>query len=85
MRLLTAGIECRQAVELVSDYLDGTLTRRDRRRLERHLAKCNACSAYLEQIRITIEMTGRIEPDDLDGEILDDLVDLFRRYRSNED
>ena len=85
MRLLTADIECRQAVELVSDYLDGALSRRDRRRLERHLAKCDACSAYLEQIRTTIEVTGKIEPDDLDPEVLDGLVDLFRQYRPNEE
>ncbi len=85
MRLLTADIECRQAVELVSDYLDGALSRRDRRRLERHLAKCDACSAYLEQIRTTIEVTGKIEPDDLDPEVLDGLVDLFRLYRPNEE
>jgi anti-sigma factor RsiW len=83
VRLTTADIECRQAVELVSDYLDATLSRRKRRRLERHLAKCDDCAAYLEQMRVTIEVTGKIEPDDLDPEMLDVLVDLFRQYRTD--
>jgi len=84
VRLIAADIECREAVELVSDYLDGALSRRQRRRLERHLAKCDGCSAYLEQMRVTIEVTGRVEPDDLDPEVLNGLVDLFRQYRSKE-
>jgi len=84
VRLIAADIECREAVELVSDYLDGALSRRRRRRLERHLAKCDGCSGYLEQMRVTIEVTGRIEPDDLDPEVLNGLVDLFRQYRSKE-
>jgi anti-sigma factor RsiW len=84
MGLLTADIECRQAVELVSDYLDGALPRRQRRRLERHLAHCDHCSAYLEQLRVSIELTGTVEPEALDDDTVEGLVDLFRRYRTDE-
>lgn len=73
---------CRQAVELVTDYLDGALSRRDRRRLEKHLGKCPNCSAYLEQIRATIRLTGTIEPDDLTPEAKEDLTELYRRWRA---
>ena len=61
--------------------LEGSLSRRDRKRLERHLADCDACTAYLEQLRVTIAASGRVEPDDLDPEVLEGLVDLFRQYR----
>ena len=54
---------CQQAVELVTDYLEGALSRRDRRRFEAHLRACPNCTAYLEQIRMTIRLTGAIEPD----------------------
>jgi anti-sigma factor RsiW len=84
LRLITPSLECRQAVELVSDYLDGALSRRQRRRLEHHLAKCDGCSAYLEQVRQTILLTGEATPSDLSPAALDALVDLFRNYRNDE-
>jgi len=75
-------IVCQQAVELVTDYLEGALSRRDRRRLETHLQACANCAAYLEQIKITIQLTGAIEPDDLTPEARSDLIDVYRRWRS---
>jgi anti-sigma factor RsiW len=79
--LLSRDLVCQQAVELVTDYLEGTLSRRQRRRFESHLRGCPHCTAYLEQIRIVIATTGRVDPGDLEAEVRDTLVDLFRRYR----
>jgi anti-sigma factor RsiW len=73
---------CRQAVSLMTEYLDGTLDRRDRDRLEAHLADCPHCREYLAQIRATIEAAGHVEPDDLSAEALDDLVTLYRSWRT---
>ncbi len=75
-------IACQQAVELVTDYLEGTLTRRDRRRFEFHLRGCPNCAAYLEQIRTTVRATGAIETEDLTPEARKDLIDLYRRWKS---
>jgi anti-sigma factor RsiW len=75
-------IACKQAVELVTDYLEVTLSRRDRRRFEFHLRGCPNCSAYLEQIRMTIQATGAIGTDDLTPEAKQDLVELYRRWKS---
>jgi anti-sigma factor RsiW len=82
LSLRRRDLVCQQAVELVTDYLEGALSKRDRRRLEAHLRSCPNCSAYLEQIRTTIELTGAIEPDDLTPEAQDDLKELYRRWRS---
>jgi anti-sigma factor RsiW len=73
---------CRQAVSLMTDYLDGALDQRDRDRLEAHLAGCPHCSEYLAQIRATIAAAGHVEPDDLSPEALDELVALYRTWRS---
>jgi anti-sigma factor RsiW len=73
---------CREAVALMAAYLDGELADRDRVRLERHLAACPHCSEYLAQIRATIDALGRVQPDDLPEEAVDDLVALYRRWRS---
>ncbi len=72
---------CQQAVELVTDYLEGSLSHRDRRRLETHLRACPNCTAYVEQIRMTIALTGGVETEDLTPEARADLTELFRRWR----
>ncbi len=76
------ALVCREAVALVSDYLDGRLSARDAGRLEAHLADCPHCSEYLAQIRITIDALGHVEPEQLTDEALDDLVDLYREWRA---
>jgi len=83
MKLLPSPLVCRDAVELASDYLDGTLSRRDRRRLEKHLAQCDACTAYLDQMRATIAASGTVGPEDLSSDVIEGLVNLFRQYRSD--
>jgi anti-sigma factor RsiW len=80
MRILNRDLVCRQAVALVTDYLDDALTRRQRRRFEAHLRDCPNCRRYLEQIRITIETVGHIEPEVLDPDVKDELIDLYRRF-----
>ncbi|MBV9366511.1 MAG: zf-HC2 domain-containing protein [Solirubrobacterales bacterium] len=42
---------CREFVELVSDYLDATLPRHERARFEAHIAECDGCAGYLEDMR----------------------------------
>jgi anti-sigma factor RsiW len=83
MKLLSSPLVCRDAVELVSGYLDGTLSRRQRRRLEKHLAECDACAAYLDQMRATIAASGKVTPEDLPSDVLEGLVNLFRQYRDD--
>jgi len=84
MKLLPSPLVCREAVELVNDYLDGTLSRRERRRLEKHLAQCDACGAYLDQMRATIAASGKVGPDDLPNDVVEGLVNLFRQYRTDD-
>jgi anti-sigma factor RsiW len=76
-------IVCREAVELVSDYLDGTLADPERVRLEAHLAGCPHCTEYLEQIRTIVAAAGQVEPGDLSEEAVADLVALYRRWRAD--
>lgn len=51
-----------------------------RRRLRTHLEACRNCSAYLEQIRVTIRLSGSIEPEDLSPQAQDELTELYRRW-----
>jgi hypothetical protein len=76
---------CQQAVELVTDYLDGTLIRTDRRRFEAHLAACPRCTQYLAQMRATIELTGGLTADDLTPQMQDEFITLFRQWLTGEE
>ena len=75
------ALVCRDAVALMSDYVDDVLSGSARERLEAHLATCPHCTEYLAQIKATITASGRVEPDDLSDEALDELVTLYRRWR----
>jgi len=76
------ALVCRDAVALMTAYLDGALNPRDRERLEGHLADCPHCSEYLAQLSVTIDALGRAEPEDLPDDAVDDLVELYRRWRA---
>jgi anti-sigma factor RsiW len=76
-----AGLACQQLVELVTDYLEGSLGRRDRRRFEKHLADCDACHRYLEQMRETLDVLGTIPVDTLSPQAQSTLLDAFRDFR----
>jgi len=86
MRLLGRADElaCQQVVEMVTDYLEGALSRSERRRLEAHLAGCEHCAEYLRQIRVTIRLTGRVRSEDLTPEMSEELTDIYRRWRAEE-
>ncbi len=82
LMLRRKDLVCQQAVELVTDYLEGCLSRRDRHRFEAHLRSCPNCSTYLEQIRATIALAGAVDVEELPAEAKRDLIDLYRRWQS---
>ena len=85
MKLLhRRDLVCRQAVALVTGYLEGSLSGRDRRRFEAHLAGCPHCTEYLAQMRETIRLTGRLEPEDLTPQMREEFTDLYHRWRSEQ-
>ena len=81
-RLRRRDIVCQQAVELVTDYLEGALSRSARRRFEAHLAACPHCTEYLAEMRATIELAGRITPEDLTPQMQDEFIALYRQWQA---
>ena len=79
-----SDLACREVVEMVNDYLEEVMSRRDRRRFERHLRGCPNCTTYLEQMRVTVTETGRLTPEDLTPEARDEFTRLFRRWHGTD-
>jgi anti-sigma factor RsiW len=73
-------LACQELVELVTAYFDGGLSRSDRRRFRRHISGCDNCTAYVEQMRLVIEATGRLREEDIEPEAREELLAAFRGW-----
>jgi anti-sigma factor RsiW len=79
---VTQALRCRELVELVTDYLDGSLSRGDRARFDAHIAGCPNCTAYLAQFRETVRLTGTLRIEDVEPAARDELLETFRSWKA---
>ena len=80
MSLFTRDMACQELVELVTAYFDGSLSRSDRRRFRAHIKGCEHCTAYVEQMRQVIEISGRLTEDDMEPQAREELLEAFRGW-----
>jgi anti-sigma factor RsiW len=78
---VTGGLTCQELVELVTEYLEDVLPREDRARFEAHLAGCEGCSNYLEQMRSTIRVAGALSEASFPPGARDVLLRVFREWK----
>jgi anti-sigma factor RsiW len=76
----TGEITCRELVELVTDYLEDTLPAGRRTLFEEHLAMCDSCATYLDQMRKTQRALGAIPEESISVEARDALLHAFRGW-----
>ena len=76
----TDGLTCKEMVEIVTDYLEGALSPEDRARFEQHLAVCDGCTHYVEQIRETIRLSGKVTEDHIPVAQRERLLEAFRDW-----
>jgi len=74
-------VTCNELVELVTDYLEGSMPADERARFEEHISGCEGCTAYLEQFRITIRLTGMLTEEQIAPDARAALLDAFRDWR----
>lgn len=77
-----APLSCQELVELVTDYLEGALDEQTRARFEAHLEGCDGCSAYLDQMRETIRLVGRLDKGDLPPEARAKFMAAFEDWKT---
>ena len=75
------ALSCQELVELVTDYLEGALDERDLRAFEEHLAACDGCTEYLEQMRTTIRLVGTLTPKISTQDAETALLQAFRDWK----
>jgi anti-sigma factor RsiW len=78
---LDRELACQEVVELVTAYLEDALEPADRERVEEHLVFCDGCESYVEQMRTTVRLAGRVEQE-LPRELEAQLLEAFRSWSS---
>jgi Putative zinc-finger len=73
-------LTCREMVKLVTDYLERRLSPDELERFEQHLAVCDGCQAYVEQMRETLSALGEFPEDRLSVGARDTLLAAFRSW-----
>jgi anti-sigma factor RsiW len=71
-------LACIDAVELVTDYLEGALSLEVAQRLERHLETCPGCSDYVEQLRTISGSLAGVTEESLPADLRDGVIAAFR-------
>jgi anti-sigma factor RsiW len=80
------AISCADALELMTDHLEDALSAADATRMRAHLAGCEPCSVFLDQLRATVAVVQDAGPEHefpVDPERVESLVDLFRAERGD--
>ena len=78
------GLTCREAIGLLADYLEATLTQAELAELEAHLAECEPCQAYLNTYRRTKTLTAQAERVEMPAEMRRRLNGFLIRHLSPE-
>lgn len=74
-------LTCQELVELVSEYLEGSLPAAERARFEEHVMTCPPCRIHIDQMRRTISVVGRLSEESLSPAAEHDLLDAFRGWK----
>jgi anti-sigma factor RsiW len=75
-------VRCQEVVDILTDFLEGAMPPAERIRLEQHLAMCEGCMNYLEQLRTSIHLLGGLDDDAVPPAAVAELLDKFRAWKA---
>ena len=74
-------MQCFELIQLVTDYLEGTIAEVERERIETHMGECVWCERYVEQTRQLIGALGTLDRGEPDPEAWERALAAFREQR----
>lgn len=80
-RVAERELTCKGLVELVTEYLEGELSAGDQKRFSEHLALCDGCQVYLQQMHVTLATLGRLDEQSISSEAKEKLLRAFRSWK----
>ena len=80
--MIADDMTCKELVELVTEYFEGTLPAPDRERFEAHLVDCEGCQTYVQQMQQTIRALGMLTEESISAAAKDRLLRAFRTWKT---
>jgi anti-sigma factor RsiW len=80
---IRTDLACKELVEIVTDYLEGTLPELERARFDAHILTCSPCREYVEEMRTTLRLAGRLTAESISPSVRDELLRAFRRMKAS--
>ena len=74
-------MECRECMDLLADYVDGTLPRDQAELLDWHLEGCPPCVAFVNTYKGTVDVARKLPLDDIPPELTQRLLDFLRQEK----
>jgi len=78
---LAGRMTCKEFVEIITDYLEGSMSLLTRLRFHLHLGMCLGCRVYLRHMRQTIKTLGRLPTEPVPPLVREQLLERFRTWR----
>ena len=78
---LAGRMTCKEFVEMVTDYLEGSMSLWTRVRFHLHLGMCLGCRIYLKQMKQTILTLGRLPQEPVPPAVREELLRRFREWK----
>ena len=72
-------MNCREAIDVLADYLEATLTPDVLAKLEAHLRVCEPCRAYLATYKRSAELAAKVNRVEMPPEVRQRLRDFLNR------
>ncbi len=80
----SSELQCRECVDLLADYVDGTLPRAQAELLDWHLDGCAPCVAFVNTYKGTVDAARRLRETKIPPELHRKLVTFLRRSAHTE-
>ena len=71
-------MKCKEVVDLLSDYLADELSEEDVAGIRAHLKGCQNCTAFLDSLKTTVNLTHNLKAEDIPPEVVDRLQTFLK-------
>jgi anti-sigma factor (TIGR02949 family) len=78
---VSSELRCREIIDLLADYLDGSLPSETAKNLEAHLEGCPPCIAFVNTYRGTVNVVRRLSAAEIPPELRDRLISFLRERK----
>lgn len=77
-------INCKETVELITEYLEQALLPEIEAQVKAHLATCPGCTVYLDQMQQTIQTLRQLTDETVAEETKQALLERFKAWQKSQ-